>query len=283
MGSADMDSGQGKHIISLGAGVQSSTMALMAACGEIEPMPTHAIFADTQAEPASVYRWLDGLRKLLPFPVISATYGDLAGDALKLRRSKKSGNLYSKAMIPIFMKKPDGTKGILPRRCTRDYKIHVVERELRKILGVRSVRYKSPLITSWIGISYDEADRMKESRLSWILNWYPLVERRITREDCLAWMEHHGYPRPPRSACVFCPYHSDAEWVRLQTEEPEEFAKAVEWERAHTKIVAADEITTGIPFLHDSLVPLDQVKFEPEKASRKINQFRNECEGMCGV
>ena len=38
------------HIISLGAGVQSSTMALMAACGEITPMPQCAIFADTQAE-----------------------------------------------------------------------------------------------------------------------------------------------------------------------------------------------------------------------------------------
>ena len=40
-----------KHIISLGAGVQSSTMALMAAHGEIGPMPDCAIFADTGAEP----------------------------------------------------------------------------------------------------------------------------------------------------------------------------------------------------------------------------------------
>ena len=31
------------HIISLGAGVQSSTMALMAACGELMPMPVAAI------------------------------------------------------------------------------------------------------------------------------------------------------------------------------------------------------------------------------------------------
>ena len=56
------------HIISLGAGVQSSTMALMAAAGEITPMPTCAIFADTQDEPASVYKWLDWLEPKLPFP-----------------------------------------------------------------------------------------------------------------------------------------------------------------------------------------------------------------------
>ncbi len=57
------------HILSLGAGVQSSTLALMAAAGEVSPMPTAAIFADTQDEPASVYKWLDWLEKQLPFPV----------------------------------------------------------------------------------------------------------------------------------------------------------------------------------------------------------------------
>lgn len=36
------------NIISLGAGVQSSTMALMEKHGEITPMPDCAIFADTQ-------------------------------------------------------------------------------------------------------------------------------------------------------------------------------------------------------------------------------------------
>ena len=42
------------HILSLGAGVQSSTLALMAAAGEVTPMPVAAIFADTHAESALV-------------------------------------------------------------------------------------------------------------------------------------------------------------------------------------------------------------------------------------
>ncbi len=41
-------------VLSLGAGVQSTCMALMAAKGEITPMPDYAIFADT-AEPRHVY------------------------------------------------------------------------------------------------------------------------------------------------------------------------------------------------------------------------------------
>jgi 3'-phosphoadenosine 5'-phosphosulfate sulfotransferase (PAPS reductase)/FAD synthetase len=65
-----------KTIISLGAGVQSSTMALMAKHGEITPMPEFAIFADTQSEPSSVYRWLDWLGQQLPFPIIRVTKGN---------------------------------------------------------------------------------------------------------------------------------------------------------------------------------------------------------------
>lgn len=42
------------RILSLGAGVQSSTIALMAERGETDPIDA-AVFADTQAEPAGVY------------------------------------------------------------------------------------------------------------------------------------------------------------------------------------------------------------------------------------
>ena len=76
------------NVISLGAGVQSSTMALMAARGLITPMPDAAIFADTQDEPASVYRWLDWLEKQLPFPVNRVTRGRLSTAALEMRISK---------------------------------------------------------------------------------------------------------------------------------------------------------------------------------------------------
>ena len=51
-------------VISLGAGVQSSTMALMAASGEL-PRPDCAIFADTGYEPKSVMRYLEFLKKVL--------------------------------------------------------------------------------------------------------------------------------------------------------------------------------------------------------------------------
>lgn len=45
--------------LSLGTGVQSTTMALMAARGALTPMPDCAIFADTGWEPEAVYDHLD--------------------------------------------------------------------------------------------------------------------------------------------------------------------------------------------------------------------------------
>jgi 3'-phosphoadenosine 5'-phosphosulfate sulfotransferase (PAPS reductase)/FAD synthetase len=48
-------------VISLGAGVQSSTMALMAAKGEL-PKPDCAIFADTGYEPKKIYEYLEWIK-----------------------------------------------------------------------------------------------------------------------------------------------------------------------------------------------------------------------------
>jgi hypothetical protein len=125
------------QIISLGAGVQSSTMALMAARGEIGPMPDAAIFADTQAEPSSVMDWLDWLETKLPFPVYRVTAGSLENDELRIRRSGKTGKLYLDGSIPAFVLKPDGKKGLLGRKCTADYKIIPLQRKVKELTGIK--------------------------------------------------------------------------------------------------------------------------------------------------
>ena len=50
------------RILALGAGVQSTTLALMIEKGEV-PMVDAAIFSDTMAEPRRVYSHLDWLEK----------------------------------------------------------------------------------------------------------------------------------------------------------------------------------------------------------------------------
>lgn len=257
-------------VLSLGAGVQSSTLALMCARGEI-PMPELAIFADTQNEPASVYAWLEWLEKRLPFPVVRVTAGNLARTASRVRISE-TGNKYLKPMIPAYIANGDGSKGHAARHCTKDFKIDLILREMRK-------RRSGRMVHQYIGISFDELHRMKASKLPWLHNEYPLVERRITREHCLEWMDSQGFPRPPRSACVYCPFHSDAEWKRLRDEEPSEFAEAVRFEKRYQDSYARTALT-GVPYLHASRQPLETVEFTGDP---QIDAFGNECEGMCGV
>lgn len=92
---------------------------------------------------------------------------------------------------------------------------------------------------NWIGISLDEVSRMKPSWEKWSQHRWPLIEADMTRHDCLRWMEKNGYPKPPRSACTYCPFHSDSEWRRMKIDTPAEFESAVLFEK---KMQAAREM-----------------------------------------
>lgn len=271
------------HIISLGAGVQSSTMALMAAHGEITPMPVAAVFADTQAEPQSVYTWLDWLEKQLPFPVHRVTRGDLTKESLTVREFKDDASRHwVKSLIPAYILNRDGTGGIMGRQCTFAYKVEMLEKASRKLGNIKRGQ-KTVGVIQWIGISLEEAHRMKPARHEWATHRWPLVDARIKRHDCLRWMKAKGYPKPPRSACIYCPYHSDAEWRRLRDEEPAEFARAIQFEKDLQAAKSLTDNQLGVPFLHNSRIPLSQVDFSTDEERGQISLFGNECEGMCGV
>ena len=261
------------HILSLGAGVQSTTMALMAAHGEITPMPDLAIFADTQAEPKAVYEHLEWLRSsnVLPFPVEVVTAGDLG----------------AKVMAEGYSDVPWHTlSGLGRRQCTKAFKLYPIRDKAKEWAGVpagKAANLPAGTISMWIGISLDEVIRMKPASVQYINNRWPLIELKMSRNDCLQWMKRHDYPEPPRSACVFCPYHNDGEWRRLRGDAPEEFARAVAYEkRLHAAFDQQETLKTR-PYLHKQLVPLDQVDLRTLEDHGQGVLFGDECEGMCGV
>ena len=155
-------------VISLGGGVQSSVMALMASQGAFDRVPDCAIFADTRWEPP-------------------------------------------RQRVPV------GTT-----------------------------------VELWLGISTDEAIRMKDSRDRWMANRYPLIEAGMSRRDCLDWWQKR-YDRPlERSACVACPFQSRQRWVETKRRWPELFAEAVEIDaRLRGGLAFAKE-----PYLHTLRMPL---------------------------
>ena len=271
------------NVLNLGAGVQSSTLALMAARGEVGPMPDFAIFADTQAEPDSVYKWLDWLEKQLPYPVYRVTNGNLTDESLKMRTSKK-GASYLRRLIPLFGIMPNGEKAFaIGRKCTADYKIKPILKGIKEKCGIKWGQ-KEVTVTQWIGISYDEMQRMKLSGSPWTQHRWPLVEKKMRRSHCIEWMKANGYPEPPRSACYYCPFHSDTEWRRLRNEDPEFFLKAIEFDNNIRAAFKKSQDLKMEVYLHDSCKPLDQVDFDSdEDKGQQTFDFQSECEGMCGL
>ena len=268
------------RVLSLGAGVQSSTLALMAAHGEVGPMPDCAIFADTCWEPRAVREHLAWLMSpnVLPFPVHIVSAGDIRVDLLAAGAGARW------ASIPAFTRTVRGIRveiGMIRRQCTKDYKIVPIRRKVRDLAGLTRRRSPDiPVVEQWIGISFDETIRMKPSFERWQVNRWPLIEKAMTRRDCIGWLERHDYPIPPKSACVGCPFHDDARWREIRDNDPEGWAEAVALDRA---------IRTGIRgirgevFLHRSCVPLDQVDLSTAADRGQLDLWPNECEGMCGV
>ena len=266
-------------IISLGGGVQSSVMSLMATEGLIKPMPDFAIFADTGWEPQSVYRHLDWLEGQIPFPIQRVSNGNIRDDILAGTNS--TGQQFTS--IPAFVNSANGKGSIIKRQCTREYKLTPIETGLRDLLGMgyRQAVPKGVFVELWIGISRDEIIRMKPSRSPWVRHYWPLIDLGMTRSDCKIWFEEKFPGRTlPRSACIGCPYHTDSEWEEMQNLDPESWADAV-FVDAALRSTARAERFGGEMYLHSSKMPLAEIKFHPSE--RQLNFFGDECEGLCGV
>lgn len=263
------------RVLSLGAGVQSTTLALMAAHGEIEP-PDCAIFADTQWEPREVYEHLDRLEKLLPFPVHRVTAGDIRQSIID--RRKTTGGRY--VAIPWHIVNPDGSGAMGRRQCSSEYKLEPIMREIRDLLGVGRHSHIPPRsVEVLIGISRDEAHRMREPRQAYMTNVYPLVERGMRRYDCVLWLRRHGYPEPSKSACIGCPFTDNARWRDRRDNHPDEWHGAVLADRQLRQ--GDNRGMRGIEYMHRSRVPLDEVDLSVD--DRQLDLFGNECLGLCDV
>lgn len=278
-----------KRILNLGAGVQSTVVALMIHKGELPPIDA-AIFADTGEEPQAVYRHLEWLIKEVSpaFPVVVRSAGKL-GDGLVFGRTRTKGH----TTIPAFTQ----GGGIVRRKCTVDYKINVIEQWMRReLIGLKPGQRwpKEAKITQIFGLSFEElgrAERVRRSisernRKQWCVAEFPLIQLEMRRGHCLRWLSDYGVPHTvERSACVFCPYKSNHEWQRLKLHDAAGWSRAVEIDGLLR--VSSTKQARGMKnpqFLHRSCVPLGEIDFSTpeERGDQGTMPFLAECEGMCG-
>lgn len=243
------------RLLSLGAGVQSTVLALMACDGTL-PGLDGAIFADTGWEPAKVYAQVDRIQVALTatgIPLYRVSQGNLREDSIN--------PAHRFASVPYFVRNPDGSEGMGRRQCTSEYKLAPIGRKVRELLGAAPPDYrrvpKGRVAEQWIGFSTDEVHRVSDKdAVRYARKRYPLLELDMSRKDCERWLKARGWGDTAKSACIGCPFHGNAQWRHLRDTSPAEWADAVAFDEAIRKGGARGLPLNGEAFLHRSRVPL---------------------------
>jgi hypothetical protein len=282
------------RILSLGAGVQSTTIALMACDGTL-PGLDGAIFADTGWEPDAVYRQVKRLSedlwwKNIPTFQVSRD-GNIRTDATDPTKRFLSLPWYT--LAPVEDAKKDcrschGTgvrgdrhcrcrEGMGRRQCTAVYKIEVIMRQTRKLLGAKAPNYRTVprgrVAEQWIGFSTDEIHRVNDKPANlYTRPRYPLLELGMSRKDCERWLKAKGWGHTVKSACIGCPLHGNAHWRDMRDNRPHEWRQAVEYDRLIRKGGARGAKLRGEAFLHRARVPLDQAPIDHVTANEWVER-----------
>ncbi|MEW2076776.1 hypothetical protein AB0941_24575 [Streptomyces sp. NPDC013433] len=262
------------RVLSLGAGVQSTALLLLAAEGRL-PKWDAAIFSDTGWEPQRVYAHLDRLEREVAQPAGIPVYRVCVGGG---NAQRISGNLRADSLnpgsfvrMPVFVIDKSGQRPAMVRRqCTEEYKVKPIKAKVRELLGYPHPRPvpADVFAEQAIGISRDEFERAKDAPVRYLRNVHPLLEmdgaadgrEGWTRTDCLRYLRSRGWGETPKSACIGCPYHGNRQWRELRDHHPEEWADAVDFD--HQLRQTQLRGIKAAPYLHRSLLPLDQAPID---------------------
>jgi hypothetical protein len=254
------------NVISLGAGKQSTFMLIEALKGRFGIIPDAAVFSDLGCEPSFVYQNLNRLTEYclthFNFKIDIVSPGNLYNNVI----SFVNGKQVRESTPPFFLS--DG--GMLQRHCTSNYKIRPIRQFLRKNRAGRKV-------SLWIGISYDEIERIRISDVKYISNFYPLIQNKITLNSIRDYFQYSDFIEPGKSSCIMCPFRTSSHWQIMKKNFPADFQKACDFDNAVRNYPGLKSQV----FLHRSLKPLDKIDFSYKPSL--FPEMIEECEGLCGL
>lgn len=278
------------HVLSFGAGVQSTALLLLWLSGD-ERLPgvdliRFAVFADPGAESRATYRHLARCMEA----------AGVAGKRLIRARRVEKGQQVSLpmqiqtaqrfAMGPFFADS-GGRGGMMQRTCTADYKVATVRQAIRRELGVKQLRKGQ--VVNVLGISTDEAQRIKNGSDA----FYPLIEMGWSRADCATFLRERGWGDVPKSACTWCPFHSPRAWRDIYRNRHTEDGAAdwqdvLEMDRAIRDLGGRGGVKSTL-YLTAALRPIDEYCADLDKQVDLFDLLKdeggwgNECGGNCGL
>jgi hypothetical protein len=230
----------------------------------ILPKVDYSIFADTGWEPSAVYAHLDRLEREIAkpaeIPVLRVSSGNIRKDALDPE--------HRFASMPLYVLNQDGRPGMTRRQCTGEYKIKPIKKKVRELLGYPYPARipKGVFVEQWVGISTDEFHRAKDADVKYMRNRHPLIDMGWSRSDCVRYLTSLGLADTPKSSCLGCPFHGNAQWRHIRDNSPGEWQDVVEFDAAIRKGNARANATgnrlLGEAFLHRSRVPLSEAPID---------------------
>ena len=212
---------QNKYILSLGAGQQSSAMAIMIANKDPrleEYWGIDCVFADTGGEHPKTYVFLKELEPYLKKRGMKIIH-------VQNKKETLYDNFIRYKSVPMM----------LYRYCTVHWKIKPIEKVLDKD------------IIYLIGYTIEEKKRAKKlvgNRIT------PLIDIGYTRNDCIKEIRKVGLKVPPKSGCYFCSFQKKKEWQKLYKENPELFKKCQELEENSNLKIASNGLVSYVPASH---------------------------------
>lgn len=288
--------------MSFGGGRQSTALAflamerhpkLMEVCGGV--LPELYIFADTGDEPEDLYPHIHEMAKLIRshgwhFEVVRTPLGDLSSHVI---HAASTGQKRCE-QPPLFVHDGEHAQAYaVARHCTKEFKIKPLTAYARHWFGVcRGKTHDGSNVQVWLGISQDEKQREKYGRVpkqEWSEYFNPLIRMNWHAADCINYLVGKTYAdgspvQVARSACVFCPFHSIAEWRRIR-ENPRDWAKVITvdeaLERAH-KNGGAFGFTNPL-YLNAQAKRMRDLDLSEPGPDGQNSLFDNECAGVCGV
>ncbi len=171
--------------------------------------------------------------------------------------------------MPLYVLNKDGRPGMTRRQCTGEYKIKPIKKRVREILGYPyPARIPENLfVEQWVEISTDEFHRAKDSDVRYMRNRHPLiVDMDWSRADCVSYLTSLGLADTPKSSCLGCPFHGNAQWRHIRDTSPSEWEDAVAFDAAirqgNARANATGNKLMGQAFLHRSRVPLGEAPID---------------------
>ncbi|GAA3212179.1 hypothetical protein GCM10020256_11410 [Streptomyces thermocoprophilus] len=150
------------------------------------------------------------------------------------------------------------------RQCTGEYKVKPIKQKVRELLGYPYPARipKGVFVEHWVGISTDEFHRAKDADVKYMRNRHPLLDMSWSRADCARYLTSLGLADTPKSSCLGCPFHGNAQWRHIRDTSPSEWADVVEFDTAirqgNARANATGNRLLGEAFLHRSRVPLSE-------------------------